>query len=66
MCLLGTDDYECVVNCLKRAKTDLADTLCAIEYLDYESFEMSRGYLNVKNPFENNHKFYLLIEVGGN
>ena len=26
---------------------------------------MSREYLNVKNPFDTNHKFYLLIEVGG-
>jgi hypothetical protein len=44
VCLIGTDSYENIIECLKKAKRHLNDSLSAIEYMDYESVAFSLNY----------------------
>jgi hypothetical protein len=66
VCLLGTNDYDKVIQCLQISKGFLGESLSAIEYMDWESVAFSLTYMNLENPFKDTqYKFYLLVEVSG-
>lgn len=51
--MLGSNNYNHILNCLSIAKKDLGDSVSAIEYLDWESLKLSIDYLEMQYPFQN-------------
>lgn len=66
VCLLGSNDYEKIMNCLKIAKKELMTSLSAVEFMDWESASIAMNYLDIENPLSEEYKFYILIEMSGN
>jgi FAD/FMN-containing dehydrogenase len=67
VCLLASDSYDKILDCLKKAKIHLSDSLSAIEFMDYPSVAFSLDYFKIENPFrEKIYKYYLLIEGSAN
>jgi hypothetical protein len=55
------------LECLKKAKVLLGDSLSAIEFLDYPSVAFSLNHFKIENPIrDQEYKYYLLIEGSGN
>lgn len=45
----------------------MSDSLSAIEFMDWESVQLSLDYLQMENPFRDKvYKYYLLVEMSGN
>ena len=66
MCLLASNDYDQILQCLKIAKRELMTSLSAVEFMDWESASIAMDYLDVENPLSDEYKFYILIESSGN
>ena len=41
-------------------------SLSAVEFMDWESTKIALDYLQIKNPLDDEYKFYILIEMSGN
>jgi FAD/FMN-containing dehydrogenase len=44
VCLVASNDFDQVLNCLHISKRELADQLSAIEFMDWESVKLSLDY----------------------
>ena len=64
---LAMRDFDAVLTALGRVRTDLVDTLSAVEFLDKESMEMAVSHLpGALNPFGSEmHGQYMLLETRG-
>jgi hypothetical protein len=67
VCLVGSNDYESILKCLNISKTELSDSLSAIEFMDWESYSMALDYLQMEDPIrDHKFKFYMMVEMSGN
>lgn len=65
---LALENFQAVQDVFVRAKKDLAEILSAYEFMDSNSQDLARRYLqdvDLNHPFEEEHPFYVLIETSG-
>eukprot|EP00051_Salpingoeca_urceolata_P017090 m.230242 g.230242 ORF g.230242 m.230242 type:complete len:606 (-) comp18858_c1_seq2:3244-5061(-) len=62
---LGCDSYDSVLDIFRAAKGSLGEILSAFEFLDTQSMDVVRNNLDLRNPLEADHPFYVLIETHG-
>ncbi|XP_044014586.1 D-2-hydroxyglutarate dehydrogenase, mitochondrial [Aphidius gifuensis] len=65
LAFLGLNNFEQVLNTYKLAKYELAEILSSCEMMDSQSMGISTNLLKLKNPLDNEHKFYMIIETSG-
>ena len=66
VCLLASNDFEKILQCLKIAKMELMTSLSAVEFMDWESTSIALDYLDIENPLSDKYEYYILIESTGN
>lgn len=65
LAFLGLNNFDEVLKTYKLAKYELAEILSSCEMMDNQSMEISTNLLKLKNPLNNNYKFYMIIETSG-
>jgi hypothetical protein len=65
VCLLASNSYEDIMNCLKIAKKELMTTLSAVEFMDWESASIHLEHSGAINPLDKRYEYYILIESSG-
>ncbi|MCO5590143.1 hypothetical protein L7F22_044112 [Adiantum nelumboides] len=65
--VFAVDSFEAVQNVFSKVKAHCGEILSAFEFFDNQSLEMVKAHATagVKDPFQDKHPFYVLIETSG-
>ena len=65
--VFAVDSFEAVQNVFGRVKSHCGEILSAFEFFDSQSMQMVKAHATsgVKDPFQDKHPFYVLIETSG-
>lgn len=66
LAFVAVNNYDSVLNVMKRARSQLGEILSALEFLDSESLEIVLGHVNARDPLSSKFPFYMVIETSGN
>ncbi|XP_076269357.1 D-2-hydroxyglutarate dehydrogenase, mitochondrial-like isoform X1 [Rhynchophorus ferrugineus] len=61
---LGLQNYDKVLKTFKKARSELAEILSAVEVMDDKTIQFGQEFCNVTSPI-GDYPYYLLIEVAG-
>lgn len=65
--VFAVDSFEAVQNVFGKVKAHCGEILSAFEFFDNESLEVVKAHAtgSIKDPFQESHPFYVLIETSG-
>jgi FAD/FMN-containing dehydrogenase len=66
VCLLASNSYQDILNCLYISKKELDSNLSAVEFMDWESCQIYLSHSGKESPLPGEYKYYILIEMSGN
>lgn len=65
--VFAVDSFEAVQNVFGKVKAHCGEILSAFEFFDGQSLQLVKGHAtgSIKDPFQESHPFYVLIETSG-
>lgn len=66
VCLLASNSYSNIMQCLQIAKLKLDTGLSAVEFMDWDSCKIALDHSGKENPLPGRYEYYILIEQSGN